>query len=419
MPIWRPYTPHYAGAPPVPKIVRAQGSYLYAEDGRAFWDGVCAWWVTIHGHSHPFIAEAIAKQAKTLDQVLFADFTHPAAEILTEKLTRLTGLTWAFFSDDGSTAVEVALKVAIQYFYNRGEKRHRILALEGAYHGDTFGAMSVSARSTFTAPYKDYLFEVEWLPFPSPENEAALRSVLESLRGRRDIAAFIGEPLLQGTAGMRMYAAHFWDDIARAVRAAGALIIADEVFTGFGRTGTLFAIQQCEEKPDILCLAKGLTGGFLPMGLTLVREEVFSAFFSPEREKVLYHGHSYTGNPIASAAAVANLTLWEHPQTQEQLQMLVRYQRQLAEQWNAIHPTAPARQLGLVLAIDLPSTEKGYFAAHRTRLKAYALERGVFLRPLGSVAYILPALSSQPSELERAVSLIDKYLQALPEEERS
>ncbi|RMF49866.1 MAG: adenosylmethionine--8-amino-7-oxononanoate transaminase, partial [Bacteroidetes bacterium] len=401
MPIWRPDEPHYPGMGYPPTIVRAQGAYLYTAEGQAIWDGTCAWWVTVHGHCHPTIAEAIAQAAYTLDQVLFADFSHPAAETLTQKLTARTGLPYAFFSDDGSTAVEIALKIAIQYFRNRGE-RHRttFLALEGAYHGDTFGAMSVSARGLFTAPYEEWLFRVEWLPFPwEPER---FYEAVQRLEGREDIVAFIGEPLLQGAAGMRGYPPIYWDAVAATVRKTGALIIADEVFTGFGRTGQLFATDACQEKPDILCLSKGLTGGFLPMGLTLVSQAVFEAFYTPDPYKAFYHGHSYTGNPIACAAAVANLQLWEAPETWQRLHTLNATQAALAKEWNARHPEAPARATGLVLAIDLPTPKKGYLAPHRTLLKAYALERGIFLRPLGNVAYFLPALSSTPDELYRA-----------------
>ncbi|MCX7763593.1 MAG: adenosylmethionine--8-amino-7-oxononanoate transaminase [Bacteroidia bacterium] len=409
MPIWRPYTAHYEGLPLPPKIVRAQGAYLYAEDGRKFWDGVSSWWVTVHGHSHPFIAEAIARQARTLEQVLFADFTHPAAETLAYEIGKLTGLPWVFFSDDGSTAVEVALKIAIQYFRNQGQERRRILAIEGAYHGDTFGAMSVSARSIFTKAFEPYLFEVEWLPFPS--EDAAFWEALEKIKGREDIVAFIGEPLVQGVAGMRMYEPRYWDAIARTVREAGGLVIADEVFTGFGRTGTLFATQQCEEKPDIMCLSKGLTGGFMPMGLTLASEKVFSAFYSPQREKTLYHGHSYTGNALSCAAALANLELWRQPETWDRLKHLSEVQARLAKDWRERFPHISVRQLGLILAIELPAKEKGYFAEHRTALKAYAMEKGVFLRPLGNVVYMLPPLTSPAEELERALSVVEGYLE--------
>ncbi|MCX7605663.1 MAG: adenosylmethionine--8-amino-7-oxononanoate transaminase [Bacteroidia bacterium] len=413
MPIWRPSTSHHDKTPLPIRVTRAQGSYLYTADGRAIWDGTCAWWVTVHGHCHPHIAAAIAHQAHTLDQVLFADFTHPLAEHLIQRLSTLTGLPWGFFSDDGSTAVEVALKIAIQYFRNRGERRTRLLALEGAYHGDTFGAMSVSARGLFTLPFEDWLFEVEWLPFPSPENEAALRQSLEKLQERRDIIAFIGEPLLQGTAGMRTYAPSYWDLIATTVRQTGGLVIADEVFTGFGRTGTLFATQQCQQKPDILCLSKGITGGFMPLGVTLVSEQVFHGFYTSDPLKAFYHGHSYTGNPLACAAAIANLELWEESHTWTQLQTLCDTQKQLAEKWREMFPDLPVRTLGLVLAVELPGAERGYLAPHRHTFKAYALERNIFLRPLGAVVYILPALSSQPHELERAFYLIQDYLETV------
>ncbi|MEN2993403.1 MAG: adenosylmethionine--8-amino-7-oxononanoate transaminase [Bacteroidia bacterium] len=410
MAIWRPYTPHYPDMPRAIPIRRAQGAYLYTADGRALWDATCAWWVCVHGHCHPHIAQAIAQQAHQLDHVLFADFTHEPAEKLADRLARLTGLPWVFFSDNGSTAVEVALKIAIQYFHNKGEKRHRILALEGAYHGDTFGAMSASARGPFTKPFTEFLFEVEWLPFPEPFDEAVWAPRLEALAERRDIAAFIAEPLLQGVAGMRTYTPQAWDAIVRAVRAAGALIIADEVFTGFGRTGRLFATDHCTEKPDLLCLSKGITGGFLPLGLTLAREEVFEAFFTPEVEKALYHGHSYTGNPIACAAALANLELWEEPETWARLAALEKAQRELAQSWQSRYPHIPVRHLGIVLAIELPAAVKGYFAPHRVALKRYGLERGVFFRPLGQVAYILPVLASTPEELAYAVSVIESYL---------
>lgn len=410
MPIWRPYTSHYERNWYPPSIVRAQGSYLYTAEGKALWDGTCAWWVTVHGHCHPFIAEAIARQAYTLDQVLFGDLLHPAAETLAEKISQRTGLPWVFFSDDGSTAVEVGLKLALQYFYNRGEKRLTFLALEGAYHGDTFGAMSVSARGVFTSPFEDLLFRVEWLPFPTPENESVFFARLEEVTERERIAAFIGEPLLQGVAGMRSYAPHYWDVIAQAVRSKGGLVIADEVFTGFGRTGTLFATDQCQEKPDILCLSKGLTAGFMPLGLTLATDEVFSAFYDKDPTRTFYHGHSYTGNPLACAAAVANLTLWEQPETWEQLRHLVQVQADLAREWQGKHPHIPVRATGLVFAVDLPSPAPGYLAEHRSRLKAFALERGVYLRPLGHVAYVLPALSSTAEELRRAVEVVADYV---------
>lgn len=412
MPIWRPFTPYHPGMAPPLHLVRAQGAYLYDNEGRSFWDGTCAWWVTVHGHAHPHIAQAIARQSHTLDHVLFGDAIHPPAITLTEKLTERTSLPYAFFSDNGSTAVEVALKMALQYFYNLGRPRYKILAIEGAYHGDTFGAMAVSERDIFVRPFEKLLFAVEWLPFPSPENAAQLQKRLAEIAQDTSIAAFIGEPLLQGVAGMRPYPSHWWDAIAQAVHQAGGLVIADEIFTGFGRTGTLFAIDQCQEKPDLLCLSKGLTGGFLPLALTLTSQTVFEAFYGEDPARTFYHGHSYTGNPIACAAAVANLELWERPETWESLQQLIETQRQLAQALAERYPALGVRHTGLVLALDLPG-EKTYHSEHRHHLKAFALERGVYLRPLGATAYILPTLASRPSELAYAVEVLEAYLALL------
>ena len=409
MPIWRPYTPYHEETAPPLRIIRAQGAYLYTDDGRSLWDGTCAWWVTVHGHAHPYIAEAIAQQAATLDHVLFGDLVHPVAEILSEKLAEKTNLPYAFFSDNGSTATEVAIKIAIQYFFNQGRPRYTLLALEGGYHGDTFGAMAASARSLFTRPFEKFLFRVQYIPFPTPENQDRFQKALEEIETNTDIIAFIGEPLLQGVAGMRAYSPQAWDAIACAVRKAGGLIIADEVFTAFGRTGTFLATDQCQQKPDLLCLSKGLTGGFLPLGITMVAEAVFEAFKGREPLRTFYHGHSYTGNPISCAAAVANLELWDKPETPHKLSQLVETQHELAQVLQQKLTPHSVRQTGLVLAIDLPGPS-GYTAEHRHRLKAYAIERGVYLRPLGSVAYILPTLASTPKEVAYAAEIIRTYV---------
>jgi adenosylmethionine-8-amino-7-oxononanoate aminotransferase len=410
MPIWRPYTSYGEEESPPLRVVRAQGAYLYTDDGRSLWDGTCAWWVTVHGHAHPYIAQAIAQQAATLDHVLFGDILHPAAEKLSEKLAEKTGLPYAFFSDNGSTATEVAIKIAIQYFFNQGRPRSTLLALEGGYHGDTFGAMAASARGLFTAPFEKFLFQVKYLPFPSPENEARFQRALEEVAQDSDIIGFIGEPILQGVAGMRSYAPSAWDAIARAVRQAGGLVIADEVFTAFGRTGTFLATDQCQEKPDLLCLSKGLTGGFLPLGITMVASHVFEAFQDKNPLHTFYHGHSYTGNPITCAAALANLELWEKPETLQKLHTLIQVQADIARTLQQTLPPHTVRHTGLVLAIDLPGPA-GYLAEHRHHLKTYAIERGVYLRPLGSVAYILPTLASRPEELIYAAEVVLSYIQ--------
>lgn len=388
--------------PPLGHIVRAHGMYLYDNHGRSWWDGVGSWWVGVHGHAHPYIAEAIYRQAATLEQVLFADWTHPAAQKLADLLEEITGLPYVFFSDDGSTAVEVALKIARQYFFNQGEKRSLFIALEGGYHGDTLGAMSVSHRTAFTNPFGEYLFHVEVLPFPdTPENLTKALEKLDSILRKEPVAAFIAEPLLQGTAGMRTYSPQAWDALAALVRQKGGLIIADEILTGVGRTGSFLATDFCKEKPDILTLSKGITGGFLPLGLTLTSEKVYRAFESSKWEKALFHGHSYTANPLACAAAIANLTLWT--KAQDTYHTLLQVQKTIANELRNFFPT---RHIGLIWAVELPSSTLGYFAHIGKEFKKWAWEKGFYLRPLGNVVYTIPMLAAQEQELWEVLSLL-------------
>ncbi|MGQ9864105.1 MAG: adenosylmethionine--8-amino-7-oxononanoate transaminase [Bacteroidia bacterium] len=404
--LWRPFT-QMGLDPPLGHIVRAQGMYLYDDTGRSWWDGVGSWWVGVHGHAHPIIAKAIYQQAATLEQVLFADWTHPAAQKLADLLAEMTGLPYVFFSDDGSTAIEVAFKIARQYFFNQGEKRSLFVALQGGYHGDTLGAMSISHRTAFTSPFGEYLFHVETLPFPdSPENLSRALEKLETILKKEPIAAFIAEPLLQGTAGMRTYPPQAWDAIAALVRRQGGLIIADEILTGMGRTGSFLATDFCKEKPDILTLSKGITGGFLPLGLTLTSSKVYLAFESAQWEKALFHGHSYTANPLACAAAVANLTLWT--KAQDTYQTLCQIQKTIAAELQTLFPT---RHIGLIWAVELPSPTPGYFASIGKAFKKWAWENGFYLRPLGNVVYTLPMLAAQPHELWEVVSLLSTFRQ--------
>jgi adenosylmethionine---8-amino-7-oxononanoate aminotransferase len=303
--VWHPYTQHAIMGDPI-EVVRAEGAYLHTRDGRKIFDGVSSWWVTTHGHSEPSIAAAIAHQAATLDQVIFTTFTHEPAACLADELLALVpgNLSRVFFSDDGSTAVEAGIKMALQYHVNRGKPRQLIVALNNAYHGDTFGAMSVSGQSLFTAPFESHLFDVARLPDPTEgDTLAAFESLLDRKGG--SIAALIVEPLLMGSGGMRMYSPEILRELFVRARAHGVLCIADEVLTGFGRTGPLFACEHANVSPDILCLSKGITGGFLPLGATIATEDVFSSFLSDNRRRTLFHGHSYTANPISCAAARA------------------------------------------------------------------------------------------------------------------
>lgn len=407
---WHPWTQHFGQSPPLP-VVRGEGAWLVGSDGRRYLDAISSWWVTAHGHAHPAIATAIGAQAAVLDQVIFAGCTHePAVGLAEELLARLpSGLSRIFYSDDGSTAVEVALKMALQYHRNRGSPRSVVLALEDAYHGDTFGAMSVSARGVFTAPFQDHLFQVERLPAPGdPDLLTALDAILD--RRGSDVAAIIVEPMVQGAAGMRMWDAATLRSIAERVRPHGVLLIADEVMTGFGRTGPLFACEHAGVSPDLICLSKGLTGGSLPLGVTAATEEIFEAFLGADRRLALFHGHSYTANPIACAAARASLALFnEHSAKQRRaLETVHRSEMdRLARHDRVLSP----RVLGTIAAFDLADPETGYLSAAARGLTTFGLDRGVLLRPLGSVVYLMPPYCTRPEELRQVYAVIDEFLE--------
>jgi adenosylmethionine-8-amino-7-oxononanoate aminotransferase len=410
--VWHPYTQHFhAPAPGV--VTRAEGAYLYDDGGRRIFDAISSWWVTLHGHAHPVIAAAVGRQACTLEQVIFAGFTHEPAVRLAAALSGVLppGLTRVFFSDDGSTAVEVALKMALQFWAGRGEQRPLVAALEHAYHGDTFGAMAASARGVFTAPFTGQLFEVARLPDPSADEGGAatiaeLDHVLE-MRGA-ELAAVIVEPLLLGAGGMRVWDAGTLRAIRERTAAAGVLLIADEVLTGFGRTGPHFACARADVLPDIICLSKGLTGGFLPLGATVTREEIFAAFLSPDRGRTFFHGHSYTANPLACAAALASLSLLDDASARARAAIECAHETGLARL--ADHPhVRRCRVLGTMAAFDLDA-EPGYLSTAGQELAAYALRKGVLLRPLGNVVYLLPPYCSTADDLGHAYDVIEGFL---------
>jgi adenosylmethionine---8-amino-7-oxononanoate aminotransferase len=408
--VWHPYTQHGASPPPL-LITRGAGAYLYDDRGRAIFDAISSWWVTLHGHAHPTIAAAVARQATILEQVIFTRFTHePAAELAAALVGRLpAGLERVFFSDDGSTAVEVAVKLALQFFANRGVARPLVAALEHAYHGDTFGAMAVGARSVFSAPFADHLFEVARLPDPSEDAGASLRA-LEELIARRgaELAAVIVEPLLLGAGGMRMWESATLRAIRDRTRESGALLIADEVLTGFGRTGPLFACAGADVNPDIICLSKGLTGGFLPLGATVTTNDVFEAFHTPERRQTFFHGHSYTANPLACAAALASLTLLDARSAAARSEIARTHAERLGR-LAGCSMVRNARTLGTVAAFNLVG-EDGYLNPVGPLLAAAALEAGVLLRPLGNVVYLLPPYCATPEDLGRTYDVIEAFL---------
>lgn len=413
-PLWRPFTQH-AVEPTPPRIVRAEGAWLETEDGERILDAISSWWVTTHGHRHPAIMAAIREATESLDQIIFAGLTHEPAEALAQELVGLAppGLAHVFFSDSGSTSVEVALKMALGFFRNRGEARAKIAVMEGAYHGDTIGAMSVGARGVFNAPYEPLLFDVERIPFPAAGREQATIDALEAAGRSGELAALLVEPLILGAGGMLMYPAAVLAELARVARAAGALFIADEVMTGWGRTGTLFACEQADVSPDILCTSKGLTGGAIPLAATLATAAIFEAHWSTDRAKTFFHSSSFTANPIACAAALANVGVWRDEPVRERVATLAAAQARRIEGFRHDPRFANVRSCGTITALDLRSADAGYLAEVGPKLRAFFLARGLLVRPLGDVIYLMPPYCVTESELDALYDAIAEAPDAL------
>ena len=398
--VWHPFT-QAATAQDNIVITHGKNTLLFDENGKSYIDAISSWWTNIHGHCHPYIVEKIHTQLQTLEHVIFADITHPQAIQLSHRLVDLFrgNFDKVFFSDNGSTAVEVALKMALQYWYNIGKTRKKIIAFEGAYHGDTFGAMSVGARSAFTAPFNDLMFEVVHIPLP---NESNLENILHEINTQHsDAAAFIYEPLLQGAAGMLVYEASFLDKILKTIKANGTICIADEILTGFYRTGKLFASDYLQEKSDIICLSKAITGGFFPLGITLCQSNIYEAFFDNDYKKTFFHGHSYTANPTICAAANAALDLTLEEQTHDNVQRIHHQHLQYIEELQALKNIENIRCLGTMLAFDIKQSKSGYFSNIAPKIKSHFYQRGIFLRPLGNTIYILPPYCISNEKLKR------------------
>ena len=405
--IWHPFTQHGL-EPEMTRIARSEGAWLETTDGKRLFDAVSSWWVVTHGHCHPKIIAAIKAQSETLDQVIFAGFTHEPAESVARGLIDIApaGLEHVFFSDSGSTSVEVALKMALGYWRNRGEKRTRILALEHAYHGDTVGTMSAGARGVFNAAYEPLLYDVGRIPFPENEREQETFDALDQACARGDVAAFICEPLILGAGGMLIYSASALAAMRAICKRHKVLFIADEVMTGFGRTGSLFACEQAQITPDILCVAKGLTGGALPLAATLCTPDIFDAHVSTDRSKMFFHSSSYTANPIACAAATANLEIWQTEPVTERIAKLATSQtKQLAKFANDAR-FQNNRQIGTIAAFDVISSDAGYLSNMALELRKSCLKRGVLLRPLGNTIYVMPPYCATDADLDHAYAAI-------------
>jgi adenosylmethionine-8-amino-7-oxononanoate aminotransferase len=399
-PIWHPFTQH-ALQGEMTRVVRAEGAYLYTEDGRRIIDAIASWWVVTHGHCHPHIVGAIRKQAEKLNQIIFAGYTHEPAEEVAAAILKLAprGLDYAFFSDSGSTSVEVALKMALGYWHNIGEKRTRIVVMQHSYHGDTIGGMSVGARGVFNAAYRPLLFDVTTVPFPQNGREQETLDVLEAAARDEKTAAFIIEPLILGAGGMLMYPPWVLKEMKRICQAARVLLIADEVMTGWGRTGTLFACEQADISPDIVCYSKGLTGGSLPLAVTLCRGEIFDAHFSRDRRRTFFHSSSYTANPIACAAAKANLDLWQDPNVRARVATVAAMQEQAIAPLRRDGRFKNVRRTGTITALELEAGDGGYLAGIGPKLLAFFASRNLLLRPLGNTIYVMPPYCVSEADL--------------------
>lgn len=406
--IWHPFTQH-ALHPAMTKIGHAKEALLYDEQDQSWIDAISSWWVITHGHCYPPIMEAIATQTRNLDQIIFAGFSHEPAEQLAEALRPLISpeLTHIFFSDSGSVSVEVALKMALGYWHHLGERRSDIITLEHSYHGDTIGAMSVGARGLFNDPYARLLFNVQTIPFPEPSLEEASCRALEEACARKTTAAFLVEPLVLGAGGMKFYPPALLKRWYEICKRHGILFIADEVMTGWGRTGTIFAHEQANIVPDILCSSKGLTGGSLPLAITLCKKEIYDAHYAPDIRRMFFHSSSFTANPIACAAALANIRIWQEEPVQTRMDALCAMQEKAIAPFHEDERFENVRQMGTITAMDVKVKDPGYSSKISAHLYAYFQKQRILLRPLGNVIYVLPPYclkQDQCDEIYKAIS---------------
>ncbi len=413
--VWHPFTQHKTAGDPL-EIVKAEGVYLFDASGNSYIDANSSWWVNTHGHGHPYIGEALNKQFYTIDHTVFAGVTHPKAVELAERITeRLPShFQKVFFSDNGSTAVEIALKMVIQYWHNKGVDKHRFLAMNGSYHGDTFGAMSLGQRGYFNKPFEPYFFDADYIDFPTEENREEVLEKAEKLFRTGDFAGMIVEPMVQGAAGMRMYSSDFLDRLTRLAHDHGVLVIFDEVMTGFGRTGELFAMDHCNEKPDLTALSKGLTAGVMALGLTVTSDAIYEAFLAEETTKALLHGHSFTANPLACAVACANLDLFDRKETWKGIRNIVDWNENFATSLAKYSIIQNIRQQGTILAFDVfTGGDATYFSDIKTKAYEYFLKCGVLLRPLGNTLFVNPPYCINAEEYKKVQDAIEAFIQEL------
>jgi len=410
---WHPYTQHKTAQKAI-AIVKGEGALLWDENGKSYIDAIASWWVNPYGHANPIIAEAIYKQLTTLEHVLFGGFTHPMAVELSEKLLELlpSNQQRIFYSDNGSTAVEVAIKVAVQYHFNLGQKKTKIIAFENAFHGDTFGAMAASGISFFTEAFQGNLIDVIRIPVPVLEQEEIALNALEKALQEHKCAAFIFEPLVQGAAGMVMYEPSILNLMIEKCQQYGVFTIADEVMTGFGKTGKNFACDYLSVQPDMICLSKALTAGAIPMAVTSFTEKIFQGFYSDNINHAFFHGHTFTANPTGCAAALAGLKLLQSEDIQDQIKRIntlhLNFKKQIIQ-----HPKVKtARVLGVILALEIKTeNQASYYGSLRNLLYDFFIQEGVILRPVGNIVYILPPYIITENQLNYIYQTIEKALE--------
>lgn len=409
---WHPYTQHKNAQPHI-AITKGEGALLWDENGKEYIDAIASWWVNPYGHSNRFIADAIYKQLTTLEHVLFGGFTHEPAVQVAEKLMQLlpNNQQKLFYSDNGSTAVEIAIKVALQYFYNKGERRTKIIAFENAFHGDTFAAMAASGISFFTEAFKGSLLEVVRIPVPTPGHETESYEALEQLLKTNEFAGFIFEPLVQGAAGMVMYEAAELDKLIALCKKHQVFTIADEVMTGFGKTGKNFACDYLTQQPDMMCLSKALTGGTIPMAITTFTQELFEGFYDEDVNKALFHGHTFTANPTGCAAALASMQLLESDAMKQNIHR-VNKQHLAFQQRIQNHPrVATTRVLGVIFALEIKTDgAESYYGTFRNKLYNFFIGKGIILRPVGNIVYVLPPYVISDKQLEKIYQTIEEAL---------
>ncbi|WP_310377272.1 adenosylmethionine--8-amino-7-oxononanoate transaminase [Flavobacterium sp.] len=411
--IWHPYTQHKTSKPAI-AIKRGDGALLWDENGKEYIDAIASWWVNPYGHSNKFIADAIYKQLTTLEHVLFGGFTHEPAVLLSEKLMEILPKNQQkiFFSDNGSTAVEVAIKVALQYFFNKGEKKTTIIAFENAFHGDTFAAMATSGISFFTEAFQGMLIDVIRIPVPIKGQEQISFDALAKVLKSHNCAGFIFEPLVQGAAGMVMYEADSLDKLIKICQKNNVLTIADEVMTGFGKTGKTFACNYLTEKPDMMCLSKALTGGTIPMAITTFTQEIFNAFYDDDINKALFHGHTFTANPTGCAAALASLELLQTNEMQENIARVNKSHLEFQKHIESHPKVTTTRVLGVIFALEIQTeSDASYYGTLRNKLYDFFIENGIIIRPVGNIVYVLPPYIISDEQLQKVYEVVEKALE--------